>query len=84
MPHHRHLWLALALLGLQATCSGCYRHRQAVADSAASIWEAAAAIERGVSPAAPAAAIKAQARAIIRAQGRSYPPAETAGEENQP
>jgi hypothetical protein len=53
--------------------AGCGEHRQAVADSAASIYEAAQAIENGVPPAKPVAAIKAQASAIAAAEGFVYP-----------
>jgi hypothetical protein len=46
-----------------------------VANSAASIYEAACAIEQGVDPALPLGAIKAQAAAIITAVGHTYQPA---------
>lgn len=69
------LVLAVCLLG------GCYAHRQGVADSAASIWEAAEAVRRGVAPEGPLRAIQAHSVAIIRAQGRTYPPSEPKSEE---
>lgn len=47
--------------------------RQQTANSAATIYEAATAIEEGAPVAAPAAAIKANASAIAAAQGHPYP-----------
>lgn len=47
--------------------------RQQTANSAATIYEAATAIEQGAPVAAPAAAIKANASAIAAAQGHPYP-----------
>lgn len=65
--------LILTAVLLLAGC-GDTRVAQATADSAATIYEAAVAIEHGVAPAAPAAAIKANAAAIIAAQGYAWPP----------
>lgn len=67
--------------------TGCDSRRdQAVADSAASIYEAAAAIDLGVDPAMPAQAIRLQAWAIIQATGHTYAPAarEFAHKEGKP
>lgn len=60
--------------------SGCAsdRHADAVANAAATCYEAAAAIEQGVPPALPCAAIKANAAAICAAEGRRWPPSATA------
>lgn len=55
-------------------CSG--RRDQAIADSAASIYEAATAVEQGVDPAKVMPTIRLQAWAIIRATERTYPPAD--------
>lgn len=49
------------------------RRRIETANSAATIYEAAAAIEQGAPSAGPAAAIKRQASAIATAQGLPYP-----------
>jgi len=55
---------------------GCSQKRdQLIADLAASSFEAAEAIEQGVPPAKPAAAIKAASAAIIHATDREYAPA---------
>lgn len=51
------------------------QRRRETANSAATIYEAAAAIEQGAPPAAPAAMIKRNASAIATAQGLPYPPA---------
>lgn len=48
--------------------------RQETADSAATIWEAADAIEQGVPGVGPLKAIKDNASAIAAAQGIPYPP----------
>lgn len=63
-----------ALPLLLCCCVGCAA-RVEIANGAASIWEAADAIERGAAPAAPAAAIKLQSAAIIQAAGSTYAPA---------
>ena len=66
------------LLGATLTAglllSSCV-NRTNVANSAASIYEAACAIEQGVDPALPLGAIKKQAAAIITAVGHTYQPA---------
>ena len=56
--------------------------RQQTANSAATIYEAAVAIEEGAPVAAPAAAIKANASAIATAQGLPYPPTSKPQEPN--
>ncbi len=62
--------------------SGCLgtkareQQAQATADMAASIFEAAVAIENGVDPAAPLSAIKSGAAAIISVQDHTYAPAD--------
>lgn len=64
------VWLCLVLCG-------CTTDRErATADAAATIWEGADAIQKGVPGALVAPALKANAEAIIRAQGLSYPPAQ--------
>jgi hypothetical protein len=70
-------WLIAALAVLAALCLfGCTTAReQATADAAATIWEGADAVEKGVPGAMVAPAIKANAAAIIKAQGVAYPPA---------
>lgn len=76
----RTLGLIVAVLCLFMT--GCEKRelveqqRQATADTAATMFEAATAIEQGADPKAPSTAIKLGAAAIIESQGRSYPPAE--------
>ena len=77
------LVLALAILliiGGLCALTGCAdplegARRQQVADSAATIYEAASAIEQGVAPGAPLTAIKHNASAIAAAEGMPYPPA---------
>ena len=65
-----------AILVVLLALAGCATERdKAVADSAASAWEAADAIEKGVDPALAAEAIKKQVYAIIRAMGFDYAPA---------
>lgn len=64
---------SLILVAILALC-GCARDR-AVANSAATIWEAADATERGADPAQTMPAIKANAAAIIRSTGSTYSPA---------
>lgn len=54
--------------------TGCAKDR-AVANSAATIWEAADATEKGANPAQTMPAIKANAAAIIRSTGSTYAPA---------
>lgn len=67
---------ALILCAL-LTLAGCgtSKRDKLTADLNASIFEAATAIERGVPPAKPCAAIKAAAAAVIFAHGHDYPPA---------
>ena len=80
---NRAWWFLIAvLLALGVLCLvGCaesrtsIERRQATADSAATIYEAATAIEQGATPAAPLNAIKSNASAIATAQGHPYPPA---------
>jgi hypothetical protein len=72
---------ALLIVGLAAAALlslfGCTSDRErATADAAATIWEGADAIQKGVPAAMVAPAIKANAAAIIRAQGVEYPPAQ--------
>lgn len=67
--------VGLIVVAVLAGCGNAEARAQATADSAASIWEAAVAIERGVPAQQVTPAIKAQAAGIIRAQGRTYPPA---------
>ena len=66
----------LLLAGCQEREQALEKHRQATADTAATIFEAATAIENGADPRGPAVAIKLGAAAIIETQGRTYPPAE--------
>lgn len=72
------LILFLAILGiiLLTSCADPREaeRRQETANSAATIYEAAVAIEEGAPVTAPAAAIKANASAIATAQGHPYPP----------
>lgn len=70
----RQLLILAALLPLLAGC-GPSKRDKLTADLSASIFEAATAIERGVPPAKPCAAIKAAAAAVIYAHGHDYPPA---------
>lgn len=66
----------MAVLCLAVLMSGCVSERdQAQANSAATIWEAADATERGADPALTMPAIKANAAAIIRSTGSTYLPA---------
>lgn len=67
----------LALLALLAlSFGGCLGRKQALANSAASIYEAARAIETGrANQPAALQAIKTQAAAIIRTTGYTYAPA---------
>lgn len=66
------LWVVLALVG-------CVTDRErATADAAASIWEAADAVQKGVPGPLVVPAIKVNAAAIIKAQGLAYPPAQVA------
>lgn len=67
--------MPIILFAILLFLTGCV-NRQAVADSSASIWEAAAAIEQGADPEEPLKAIQAQSRAIIRAVGYTYSPAD--------
>jgi hypothetical protein len=67
--------LLLPMLGCLHGCASRDRVDQLTADLAASQFEAATAIEQGVPPAKPCAAIKAASAAIIYAHGRDYPPA---------
>jgi len=68
--------LAFALLALVVVLlCGCGTRNRAVANSAATIWEAADALERGASPAGVTPAIKANAAAIIKSTGNTYAPA---------
>ena len=53
----------------------CGGRDQAAADSAATIWEAADATEKGASPAQTMPAIKKNAAAIIKSAGSTYAPA---------
>lgn len=62
------LFVVLALAA--AGCSS-----RGVADSAASIWEAAGAIEKGADVGTCVAIIKVQSKAIIVASGCTYRPA---------
>jgi len=62
--------LLLALIG----CVDTTARDQAVANSAATIYEAAVAIERGVPAATTLPAIKANALAIVIAEGYTWPP----------
>lgn len=64
----RYLIITIALLAL----SGCGELRQAQADSAATIWEAADAIEKGLPAELATPAIKANAAAIIKSTGHTY------------
>lgn len=67
----------LAVLVAMLLFSGCSAERDAaVANSAASIYEAAKAIEDGVDPRLVTPSIKAQATAIVLAVGHTYAPAE--------
>lgn len=67
----------LALAGCQSERERLLEARaQATADAAATIFEAATAIEQGVDPAKPLTAIKVSSASIIRAQDRQYPPAD--------
>ena len=70
--------LGLVAIGLLILFSGCAdpredERRQQTANSAATIYEAAVAIEQGAPVAEPAAAIRANASAIATAQGHPYP-----------
>lgn len=67
------LLLLFAILFL-AGC-GTSKRDELTAALAASSFEAAEAIKKGVSPAKPAAAIQAASAAIIYAMGYDYPPA---------
>lgn len=68
----RVIFIFLALL----TLAGCNDERDKLtAELAAAQFEAATAIEQGVPPAKPCAAIKAASAAVIYAHGHSYPPA---------
>jgi len=79
--HHRHpsspggllLLPGLAVVAVVGGCAADDARRQSVANSAATIYEAALAIEAGVPSAAPAAVIRANASAIAAAQGMPYP-----------
>jgi len=66
--------LILAPVLLITACSDPAAVRQATANSAATIYEAAVAIEQGVPPAVAIPAIKANAAAIVAAQGYAWPP----------
>ena len=55
--------------------AGCGTRDDALANLAATQWEAAAAIRAGVPPAAPAAAIQAASAAQIRLLKHTYAPA---------
>jgi hypothetical protein len=55
--------------------AGCGTRDSALADLAATQWEAAAAIRAGVPHQAPAAAIQAASAAQLRLLGASYAPA---------
>lgn len=66
--------IRLALVLCALSLCGCARDR-AVANSAATIWEAADATEKGADPAQTMPAIKANAAAIIRSTGSTYAPA---------
>lgn len=71
--------LAFALLAALVLLCGCGESRErAVANSAATIWEAAQAIRMGAPVEAPARAIQRNAAAIIKANGATYAPAEQA------
>jgi hypothetical protein len=74
---NRQTVIVLALLVLLTVLlSSCTTDRErATADAAATIWEGADAIEKGVPGAMVAPAIKQNAAAIIKAQGVAYPPA---------
>lgn len=61
------IFICLALL------SGCYRHRQQVANNAATIYEAAEALQRGAPVSQLAPMIQRKASAIALAQGATYP-----------
>ncbi len=62
-------------------CADDQTRAQAIADSAATSWEAAEAIDRGVPPqTGPTKAIKDNAAAIIKATGRTYAPADVTQE----
>lgn len=66
-------WLLLIPALLLA---GCVTDRdRAVADAAATIWEGADAIDKGVPAGMVTPAIKANAAAIIKSTGVEYPPA---------
>lgn len=61
------------LIFLALMLSGCVSEReQAQANSAATIWEAADAIERGLPAKLATPAIKANAAAIIKSTGVTY------------
>jgi hypothetical protein len=80
VPSSRPARLALIALGLVVglAVTGCQDDQvraQAIADSAATSWEAADAIRRGAPPQQPVEAIQQNQAAIIRATGRIYPPA---------
>jgi hypothetical protein len=64
----------LILLALSA-CACSSGRNEATANSAATVWEAADAIDKGVDPARVTPAIKANAAAIIHASGSTYQPA---------
>lgn len=66
-------WAALLACLLLAGCAS--ERDRALANLAATQWEAAAAIANGVPPAAPAAAIQAAAAAQLRVLGATYQPA---------
>ena len=55
--------------------TGCGERDRAQANSAATIWEAADATEKGANPAQTMPAIKANAAAIIKSTGGTYAPA---------
>jgi hypothetical protein len=82
MTHPRDNRLTVCILALLVLLlvllSGCGTDKRdaAIANSAATIWEAAQAIRIGAPPEAPARAIQENAAAIIKASGATYQPAE--------
>ncbi len=77
-PFDRTVFVVAVILGLVALAfafAGCSGRDQAVSDSAATIWEAADATEKGASASDTMPAIKANAAAIIKASGNTYEPA---------
>lgn len=72
---------SLCILLIAVLLSSCQERKQHVANSAASIWEAAAAIRKGGSQPHCLAIIQMQSHAIIQAMGHTYKPAEAGKEQ---